>query len=62
MKYLSYLFQKDDVDTRLEFMSEYLLKSLKQKIDKWNKFITGDERVRLFIFIEMDTWMPSDTN
>lgn len=55
MKYLSYLFQKDDVDTRLEFMSEYLLKSLKQKIDKWNKFITGDERVRLFIFIEMDT-------
>ncbi|KAL0819776.1 hypothetical protein ABMA28_007817 [Loxostege sticticalis] len=36
---------KEDVDTRLEFMSEYLLKALKQKIEKWTKFITGDERI-----------------
>ena len=44
------------MDTRLEFMSEYILKSLKQKIEKWTKFITGDERVIVtifFIFIEL---------
>lgn len=40
------IFQKEDIDTRLEFLSEYLLKTLKIKIDKWAKFITGDERVR----------------
>lgn len=28
-------------------MSEYILRSLKQKIEKWTKFITGDERVIL---------------
>lgn len=39
--------QKEDVDVRLEFMSEYILKSLKLKIEKWNKFITGDERVNI---------------
>ncbi|XP_060805137.1 dynein beta chain, ciliary [Amyelois transitella] len=44
---------KEDVDTRLEFISEYLLKSLKQKIDKWAKFITGDERHILFRYFDM---------
>lgn len=39
-------FQKEDIDLRLEFLSEYILRSLKQKIDKWSKFITGEERVR----------------
>ncbi|KAJ0173728.1 hypothetical protein K1T71_010877 [Dendrolimus kikuchii] len=43
----------EDIDTRLEFMSEYILKSLKQKIDKWTKFITGDERHVLFRFFDM---------
>ncbi|XP_028032579.1 dynein beta chain, ciliary-like isoform X2 [Bombyx mandarina] len=44
---------KEDVDTRLEFMSEYLLKTLKQKADKWAKFITGDERHILFRYFDM---------
>ncbi|XP_045527512.1 dynein beta chain, ciliary-like [Pieris brassicae] len=44
---------KEDVDVRLEFMSEYILKSLKLKIEKWNKFITGDERHILFRFFDM---------
>ncbi|OWR55207.1 putative ciliary dynein heavy chain [Danaus plexippus plexippus] len=44
---------KEDVDTRLEFMSEYILKSLKLKIEKWTKFITGDERHLLYKFFDM---------
>ncbi|XP_037301353.1 LOW QUALITY PROTEIN: dynein beta chain, ciliary-like, partial [Manduca sexta] len=44
---------KEDVDTRLEIMSEYILKSLKQKVDKWAKFISGDERHVLFRFFDM---------
>ncbi|CAH0400414.1 unnamed protein product [Chilo suppressalis] len=43
---------KEDVDTRLEFMSEYILKSLKIKLDKWTKFITGDERHILFRYFD----------
>nr|XP_049704637.1 dynein beta chain, ciliary-like [Helicoverpa armigera] len=43
---------KEEVDTRLEFLSEYLLKTLKQKIDKWAKFITGDERHILMRFFD----------
>ncbi|XP_013170954.1 PREDICTED: dynein beta chain, ciliary-like [Papilio xuthus] len=44
---------KEDVDTRLEFMSEYIMKTLKIKLDKWQKFITGDERHILFRFFDM---------
>ncbi|XP_039757462.1 dynein beta chain, ciliary-like [Pararge aegeria] len=43
---------KDDVDSRLEFLSEYLLRTLKQKIEKWNKFITGEERHLLYKFFD----------
>ncbi|KAJ8713922.1 hypothetical protein PYW08_007542 [Mythimna loreyi] len=45
--------QKEDVDLRLEFLSEYLMKTLKQKLDKWTKFITGDERHILFRFFDL---------
>lgn len=31
-------------------MSEYVIKTLKQKADKWVKFITGDERVSCILF------------
>ncbi|XP_022817840.1 dynein beta chain, ciliary-like [Spodoptera litura] len=44
--------QKDEADRRLEFLSEYLLKTLKQKIEKWNKFITGDDKHILFRFFD----------
>ncbi|CAB3248907.1 unnamed protein product [Arctia plantaginis] len=37
--------KNDDIDLRLEFLSEYLLKTLKQKIDKWHKFMTSDDRI-----------------
>ncbi|XP_068619246.1 dynein beta chain, ciliary-like [Battus philenor] len=44
---------KEDVDTRLEFLSEYIMKSLKIKSEKWSKFITGDERHVLFRFFDL---------
>ncbi|CAH2045643.1 unnamed protein product, partial [Iphiclides podalirius] len=34
-------------------MSEYLMKSLKIKAEKWTKFITGDERHILFRFFDL---------
>ncbi|XP_050667868.1 dynein beta chain, ciliary-like isoform X2 [Leptidea sinapis] len=46
--------EKEDVDLRLEFMSEYILRSLKQKLEKWSKFITGDERHILFRFFDLN--------
>ncbi|XP_073950935.1 dynein beta chain, ciliary-like, partial [Choristoneura fumiferana] len=42
----------DTVDTRLEFIMDYVLKSLKLKIEKWAKFITGDERHILTKFFD----------
>ncbi|KAI5643132.1 dynein beta chain, ciliary [Phthorimaea operculella] len=47
--------EEDTVDTRLEFLSEYLLRTLKQKIDKWNKFIAGEERHILFRWFDTPT-------
>ncbi|XP_041969099.1 dynein beta chain, ciliary-like [Aricia agestis] len=47
---------KEEVDTRLEFMSEYILRSLKQKIEKWTKFITGDEKHILFRFFDISQY------
>ncbi|KAF9414328.1 hypothetical protein HW555_007725, partial [Spodoptera exigua] len=43
---------KEEADTRLEFLCEYLLKTLKQKIEKWNKFITGDDKHILHRFFD----------
>ncbi|CAB3248911.1 unnamed protein product [Arctia plantaginis] len=45
--------QKEDVDLRLEFLAEYLLRTLKQKAEKWSKFITSDERHILYRFFDI---------
>ncbi|XP_075982942.1 dynein beta chain, ciliary-like [Anticarsia gemmatalis] len=47
---------KEDVDVRLEFMSEYLIKTLKQKIEKWTKFIASDERHILFRYFDFSKY------
>ncbi|KAI8425213.1 hypothetical protein MSG28_007028, partial [Choristoneura fumiferana] len=45
--------KEDTADTRIEFMQDYLLKSLKLKAEKWNKFITGDERHVLYRYFDI---------
>ncbi|XP_063367395.1 dynein beta chain, ciliary-like [Cydia amplana] len=43
---------EEEIDKRLEFMQDYLLKALKQKIDKWAKFLTSDDRHILYRWFE----------
>ena len=36
--------EKDERDRRIEFIQEFTLKSMRLKMDKWNKIVIHDEQ------------------
>ena len=44
-------------DPRLEFLSEYSLRSLRLKPDKWARMMVSDEQ-RSFVQKFIDSWTP----
>ncbi|GBP61183.1 Dynein beta chain, ciliary [Eumeta japonica] len=48
--------EEDTIDTRIEFISEYVVKALKQKPEKWSKFMAGDEKTIMLRFFEMSKY------
>lgn len=45
--------KKDDGDPRLEYISSYVTKTFRMKLDKWQKLITSEEKVT--------KWFPLET-
>ena len=47
--------KKEDVDPRLEFISVYVMKTYRFKIDKWQKLMTSDDKVTNHLEFPLDT-------